>query len=118
MSYVVPCVLNLYAHLLASEVEYYLVSEVIESLQESLKRRMAGIFINLFLSSDKATPTTPFNHEVYIHAAFLDPNMGLSWLELDTPEHKQLEIKENLKGKLRVLLDFLIIECRPRMGLK
>lgn len=98
ISYVLPCVLNLYNHLEDCATPCFYVTDVIDKLTESLTRRFQGILIRTNLIDGTIIDKTPFANAVYMHSTFLDPNWGLVWLNLDVPADRKSKVKEELRS--------------------
>ncbi|XP_037539816.1 zinc finger BED domain-containing protein 6-like [Nematolebias whitei] len=82
ISMVVPTVLDLNTHLLKMEDTRMQCQSLVRALQQSLVKRFSGIFLKTSMAKDSGREE-PFNHNVYFLATMLDPQFGLSWVDLD-----------------------------------
>lgn len=68
-------------------------------------KRLSGIFVRINVAK-KSEKEEPFSHNVYFLASMLDPQFGLSWVDLDvnnegsTPS-SQRKLRDELKKTLR-----------------
>ncbi|KAL1276314.1 hypothetical protein QQF64_035937 [Cirrhinus molitorella] len=84
ISMVVPTVLDLNTHLIQMDSSKSLCRPLIRALQESLQQRFSGIFIALHMTEpEDHSFDAPFSHEIYAQAAILDPQFGMSWVDMD-----------------------------------
>ncbi|CAJ1074294.1 uncharacterized protein LOC117545812 [Xyrichtys novacula] len=99
ISSVVPSVLSLNHHLEKLRPNVRFQSDLVRSLQESLKKRFLRIFINVKMARAQDGITAPFKDPIYLKAAALDPAFTLMWVEhhvLVSPEVKA-EVKQRVK---------------------
>ncbi|XDV39249.1 hypothetical protein PO909_008513, partial [Leuciscus waleckii] len=82
ISMVVPTVLDLNTHLLKIEDTRMQSRPLVKALRASLVKRFSGIFIKTNMAKESGREE-PFNHNVYCLATMLDPQFGLSWMDLD-----------------------------------
>nr|XP_023679194.1 uncharacterized protein LOC111850022 [Paramormyrops kingsleyae]XP_023679195.1 uncharacterized protein LOC111850022 [Paramormyrops kingsleyae] len=80
ISMVVPTVLDLKTHLIKMENRMQ-TSAIARALRMSLENRFSGIFGRI--NMEEGDIDEPFNHRVYFLATILDPQFGLSWVDLD-----------------------------------
>ena len=105
ISSVVPSVLSLNHHLEILKLQVSFLMGLVTSLQDSLKKRFLGIFINVKMAQSQTGSTAPFSDPVYLKAAALDPAFSLMWVEhhvLVSPEHKE-QVAQRVKGKISCL---------------
>lgn len=81
ISMVVPTVLDLRTHLNKMEVQLPQIVTIVRVLKKSLEKRFSGIFKRI--NMEQGDPEEPFNHQIYFLAAMLDPQFGMSWVDLD-----------------------------------
>ncbi|RXN07736.1 neoverrucotoxin subunit alpha-like protein [Labeo rohita] len=81
ISMVVPTILDLRTHLIKMEVHLPQIVTIVRAMKKSLEKRFSGIFRRI--NMDEGDPEQPFNHRIYFLAAMLDPQFGLSWVDLD-----------------------------------
>lgn len=101
ISSVVPSVLAFNHHLEKMRPRIQFLGSLVRSLQESLKRRFLGFFVNVKMASAECGTTAPFSDPVYLKAAALDPAFALYWVEhhvLASSEVKA-EVAKEVKGK-------------------
>lgn len=101
ISAVVPCILSLNHHLHSMHVQVRYLSGLVKVLEESLKKRFKGVFVNVQMEEcSDDVDGLPFGDFVYIVAALLDPAFCLLWLEHDalTPDDIKVEVKKRVKG--------------------
>ncbi len=101
ISAVVPCVLSLNHHLENQKERVRYLGGLIRSLQESLKRRFRGIFVNVRMEDDHSDGgTLPFSDPLYLKAAALDPSFGSMWLAHDVlaPKNEKEAVFAMIKG--------------------
>uniref|UniRef100_A0A3B3RYJ1 Zinc finger BED domain-containing protein 4-like n=1 Tax=Paramormyrops kingsleyae TaxID=1676925 RepID=A0A3B3RYJ1_9TELE len=82
ISMAVPTVLDLNTHLLKMEGTQMQCRPLVKALHQSLVKRFSGIFTKTNMTKDSGKEE-PFNHNVYFLATILDPQFGLSWVDLD-----------------------------------
>ena len=106
ISMVVPTVLDLNTHLSKMEDTRIHSRPLIRALRQSLQKRFSGIFAKANNTKPRGTED-PFSHNVYFLATTLDPQFGLSWVDLDVTNGDDLtsvrknrdELKKMLTGK-------------------
>uniref|UniRef100_A0A3P8TS84 HAT C-terminal dimerisation domain-containing protein n=1 Tax=Amphiprion percula TaxID=161767 RepID=A0A3P8TS84_AMPPE len=81
ISSVVPSVLALNHHLEKMIPQVRFLGSLVRSLQESLKNRFLGIFVNVKMATAQYGTTVPFSDPVYLKAAALDPAFALYWVD-------------------------------------
>uniref|UniRef100_A0A3Q4GAH5 HAT C-terminal dimerisation domain-containing protein n=1 Tax=Neolamprologus brichardi TaxID=32507 RepID=A0A3Q4GAH5_NEOBR len=81
ISMVVPTVLDLKNHLIKMEVQMPQVVTIVRALKRSLEKRFSGIFRQICM--DEKDPEELFSHRIYFHATMLNPQFGLTWVDLD-----------------------------------
>ncbi|KAJ8001004.1 hypothetical protein DPEC_G00186310 [Dallia pectoralis] len=106
ISMVVPTVLDLNTHLIEMEESRGQCRPIAKALRQSLLKRFSGIFVKTKMAK-KNEREEPFGHDVYFIAAMLDPQFGLSWVDLDVSNSNienatlQNQFREDLKRTLR-----------------
>lgn len=105
ISMVVPTVLDLNTHLLKMEETCVQCRPLVRALRESLLKRFSGIFVTTNMAK-KSEKEEPFSHSVYFLATMLDPQFGLSWVDLDVTHEgstpaSQKKLRDELKKRLR-----------------
>ncbi|KAJ7990613.1 hypothetical protein DPEC_G00302210 [Dallia pectoralis] len=106
ISMVVPTVLDLNTHLIDMEESRGQCRPIAKALRQSLLKRFSGIFVKTKMAK-KSEREEPFGHDVYFIAAMLDPQFGLSWVDLDVSNSNienatlQNQFREDLKRTLR-----------------
>lgn len=84
ISMVVSTVLDLNTHLIQMDSPKSLCRPLIRALRESLQQRFSGIFIVLHMAEpEDHSFDAPFSHAIYAQAAMLDPQFGMSWVDMD-----------------------------------
>ncbi|XP_035802212.1 uncharacterized protein LOC118470004 [Amphiprion ocellaris] len=81
ISSVVPSVLALNHHLEKMIPQVRFLGSLVRSLQESLKNRFLGIFVNVKMATAQYGTTVPFSDPVYLKAAALGPAFALYWVD-------------------------------------
>jgi len=102
ISAVVPSILSINNHLqkLQSKTDRYLMS-LVKELQKSLQLRFSGVFINIGMQEPpRVFQAAPFDDEVYLVAALLDPTFAMMWVDNDVlnENEKTAALKRSLKG--------------------
>uniref|UniRef100_A0A3B5PVV0 Uncharacterized LOC111606838 n=1 Tax=Xiphophorus maculatus TaxID=8083 RepID=A0A3B5PVV0_XIPMA len=92
ISMVVPTVLDLNTHLLKMEET----------------RIFSGIFTKTNMAKDSGREE-PFNHDVYFFAAMLDPQFGLSWVDLDVTNGGNAASVKKFRDELKKTLTVLSV---------
>ncbi|XP_041741521.1 uncharacterized protein LOC121573526 [Coregonus clupeaformis] len=108
LSAALPCGLSLNYHLQSILSTSRHLDSLVKALQQSLKRRFHGVFVNVRMEhSDEQATKLPFGDNVYIMAALLDPTFCLFWLDHDVliPHEDKAELKESL-------IDLVFAEAR------
>ncbi|XP_017263504.1 zinc finger BED domain-containing protein DAYSLEEPER-like [Kryptolebias marmoratus] len=109
ISMVVPTVLDLNTHLLKMEETRMQCQPLVRALQQSLAKRFSGIFTKTNMAKDSGREE-PFNHDVYFFATMLDPQFGLSWVDLDvTNRGNAVSVKKFRDELKKTLTDTLIL---------
>ncbi|KAL1249031.1 hypothetical protein QQF64_022349 [Cirrhinus molitorella] len=113
ISMVVPTVLDLNTHLIQMDSSKSLCRPLIRALQESLQQRFSGIFIALHMTEpEDHSFDAPFSHEFYAQAAILDPQFGMSWVDMDVRTSGNTVAIRRLREEVRKsLTDSLIAEA-------
>ncbi|XP_016407175.1 zinc finger BED domain-containing protein 4-like [Sinocyclocheilus rhinocerous] len=113
ISMVVPTVLDLNTHLIQMDSPKSLCRPLIRALRESLQQRFSGIFIALHMAEpEDHSFDAPFSHEIYAQAAMLDPQFGMSWVDMDVRTSGSTVAIKRLREEVRKsLTDCLIAEA-------
>ncbi|XP_030599481.1 zinc finger BED domain-containing protein 4-like isoform X2 [Archocentrus centrarchus] len=118
ISMVVPTVLDLNTHLLKMEETRMQCRPLVAALKQSLMKRFSGIFIKINMAKESGREQ-PFNHNVYFFATMLDPQFGLSWVDLDvTNGGNAASVKKFREELKKTLTDTLIFEVENMMDSK
>lgn len=80
---VVPAVLDLYKNVTEGIDKVRYLRKMLVTLRDFLKRRFLGIFIRVEMAYSDLPNKQPFYSRAYFAAALLDPNLKLSWIDLD-----------------------------------
>ncbi|XP_050958759.1 zinc finger BED domain-containing protein 4-like [Labeo rohita] len=109
ISMVVPTILDLRTHLIKMEVHLPQIVTIVRAMKKSLEKRFSGIFRRI--NMDEGDPEQPFNHRIYFLAAMLDPQFGLSWVDLDVQNGESGPALKRFRDDLKKsLTDLLITE--------
>ncbi|XP_078138844.1 uncharacterized protein LOC144538503 [Centroberyx gerrardi] len=112
---VVPTVLDLNTHLLKMEETRVQCRPLVRALRESLVKRFSGIFVTTNMAK-KSGREEPFNHNVHFLATMLDPQFGLSWVDLDVTNGGSATSQKKFRDELKkTLTDTLILEVENIM---
>ncbi|XP_037552908.1 serine/threonine-protein kinase Chk2-like [Nematolebias whitei] len=118
ISMVVPTVLDLNTHLLKMEDTRMQCQSLVRALQQSLVKRFSGIFLKTSMAKDSGREE-PFNHNVYFLATMLDPQFGLSWVDLDVTNGGNSTSVKKFRDELKkTLTETLILEVEKMMDMK
>lgn len=111
ISMVVPTVLDLKNHLLKMELQMPQVGAVVRALKKSLEKRFSGIFRRIRMEEED--PDEPFSHRIYFLATMLDPQFGLTWVDLDVQNGEAGPALKRFRDDLKKSLtgDYIIIYC-------
>ncbi|KAJ8334008.1 hypothetical protein SKAU_G00413270 [Synaphobranchus kaupii] len=110
ISMVVPTILDLNTHLLKMEETRTQCWPLVRALRESVMKRFSGIFVKMDMAKESGREE-PFNHNAYFVATMLDPQFGLSWVDLDvTNEGSATSLKKFREELKKTLTDTLISE--------
>ncbi|XP_078026436.1 zinc finger BED domain-containing protein 4-like [Epinephelus lanceolatus] len=107
ISMVVPTVLDLRTHLNKMEVQLPQIVTIVRALKKSLEKRFSGIFRRI--NMEQGDPEEPFNHRIYFLAAMLDPQFGLSWVDLDVHNGESSPALKRFRDDLKKSLTDLLI---------
>ena len=103
ISMVVPTILDLRTHLNKMEVKLPQIVTIVRALKKSLEKRFSGVFRRI-INMEQGDPEEPFHHRIYFLAAMLDPQFGLSWVDLDVHNGESgpalKRFRDNLKKSL------------------
>lgn len=103
ISMVVPTVLDLNTHLLKMEETRTQCRPLVRALRESLMKRFSGIFVKTNMAMESVREE-PFNHNVYFLATMLDPQFGLSWVDLDVTNGGSATSQKKFRDELKKTL--------------
>lgn len=110
ISMVVPTVLDLNTHLIHMDSPKSFCRPLIRALRESLQQRFSGIFIALHMAEPKDHSfNAPFSHEIYAQAAMLDPQFGMSWVDMDVRTSGSTVTLKRLREEIRRSLTGLCV---------
>ncbi len=110
ISMVVPTVLDLNTHLIQMDSPKSLCRPLIRALRESLQQRFSGIFIALHMAEpEDHSFDAPFCHDIYSQAAMLDPQFGMSWVDMDVRTSGNTVAIKRLREEVRKLLTGLCV---------
>lgn len=113
ISMVVPTVLDLKNHLIKMEVQMPQAVTIVRALKRSLEKRFSGIFRQICM--DEKDPEEPFSHRIYFLATMLDPQFGLTWVDLDVQNGETgpalKRFRDDLKKSLIGDCIIIIIYC-------
>lgn len=76
---------------------------LVKALRQSLVKRFSGIFIKTNMAKESGREE-PFNHNVYFLATMLDPQFGLSWVDLDVNNGENATSMKKLRDQLKKTL--------------
>ncbi|KAL7403893.1 hypothetical protein ABVT39_006519 [Epinephelus coioides] len=107
ISMVVPTVLDLRTHLNKMEVQLPQIVTIVRALNKSLEKRFSGIFRRI--NMEQGDPEEPFNHRIYFLAAMLDPQFGLSWVDLDVHNGESGPALKGFRDDLKKSLTDLLV---------
>lgn len=103
ISMVVPTVLDLNTHLLKMEDTRMQCRPLVKALRQSLVKRFSGIFTRTNMAKESGGEE-PFSHNVYFLATMLDPQFGLSWVDLDVNNGGNATSVKKLRDELKKTL--------------
>lgn len=110
ISMVVSTVLDLNTHLIQMDSPKSLCRPLIRALRESLQQRFSGIFIVLHMAEpEDHSFDAPFSHAIYAQAAMLDPQFGMSWVDMDVRTSGSTVAIKRLREEVRKSLTGLCV---------
>lgn len=88
-----------------------LVGAVVRALKKSLEKPFSGIFRRIRMEEED--PDEPFSHRIYFLATMLDPQFGLTWVDLDVQNGEAGPALKRFRDDLKKSLtgDYIIIYC-------
>ncbi|XP_038054668.1 zinc finger BED domain-containing protein 6-like [Patiria miniata] len=104
VSLIVPTLLDLATHLKKMKDRARYCKQITTTLQDALLKYFQGIYVATGIAPPTTgTQDTPFSDKIYMIASVLDPQYGLTWVDLDVPldgnrPSLRDDLKETLKG--------------------